>query len=123
MKMTPCPKPEPRGRKPRKRLNKIGPVGRRRLAANKARRPLAEVITWCELRGVLKSKGISHSRCDGEELTWAHSVKHRGNDPVLEAECCRGCPRHHYFVTDLLSHEQQKEIVCEAIRRRQYEMS
>lgn len=61
-------------------LRRIGKIGKRRLAANKARKPLADNIGHCEVGPILKARGITFRNCLGD-LTWAHSKKHRGNDP------------------------------------------
>lgn len=114
--MTTWPKPTS-PRKARKPMNKIGKVSKRRLAANKARKPLAEQIGRCEVGPILKARGITFRNCLGD-LTWAHSRKHRGNDPVLEEEVARCCTLHHYYVLDLLPPAQTAEIVREAIRLR-----
>lgn len=120
--MTAFPKPI-RREKVKKGLNKLGPVGRRRLEANKKRKPLADTINFCEIGPILRNRGISFVRCDNEPLTWAHSVKcsKRGRDPILEDETARSCWRHHAFVLDLLKPELTAEIVREAIRRRKAE--
>lgn len=112
--MLPKPTPKPKIRKP---MNRIGPVGRRRLAANKKR----PEINHCEIGPILKQRGITFVRCLGD-LTWAHSVKahKRGRDPELEKEVARSCETHHYYVLDLLRPELTAEIVREAIRRRDY---
>ena len=122
--MTAFPK-QPRPKKERKPMARIGPVGRRRLAANKARKPLAEregYYNICELRPVLSMLGITHTRCEGD-IEWCHASKKRCKDaepgtPEHEDTCCRGCQRHHYFFTDILPPAKTQEVVMMAIRFR-----
>jgi hypothetical protein len=113
------PKPI-RKEKERRPMNKLGPVSKRRLAANKLRKPLAEEINHCEIARILRWRGITFTRCSGP-LTWAHSVKcsKRGKDPVLEQEVVRACTTHHYYFADLLKPELTAEIVRQAIELRE----
>lgn len=105
-----------------KPMNRVGRVAKRRLALVAELKAQAAKENWlnrCEVRPILKERGITHSKCSGP-LTFAHSVKchKRGKDPVLDRECARACTAHHYFFTDLLPPEQTAEVIREAIRRR-----
>lgn len=107
---------------PRKPLNRIGPVTKRRLALVAELTEQAREEGWllvCEVAPVLRAKGITFVRCMGP-LTFAHSVKchKRGLDPDLDHETARSCELHHYEYLDKLKPEQTKEIVREAIERR-----
>lgn len=104
-------------------LNRIGKVGKRRLALVAELTEQAREEGWllvCEVAPVLRAKGISFARCSGPK-TFAHSVKtaKRGKDPVLDREVCRSCTQHHFYVLDLLEPELTREIVTTAIRWRE----
>lgn len=108
--------------KPRKPMNRIGPVAKRRLALVAELKQQAERENWhdrCEVGPILKERGLTFVRCGGP-LTFAHSVKcsKRGKDPVLDRECARACQIHHYFTLDLLAPEKTADIVKTAIARR-----
>src|SRR5690242_12655054 len=104
-KMESFPKPVRRERV-KKPMNRIGKVGRRRLALVAELTEQATREGWintCELTRVLRWNGVSFSSCSGP-LTFCHSQKcsKRGRDPVLDREVARGCEGHHFFVLDLL---------------------
>lgn len=105
---------------PRKAMNRIGKVGRRRLRVSAELKREAEDNghDYCELRAVLRDSGISDTRCFGE-LENCHSVKcsPRGSDPVLDRETARGC-EHHHRIMDADTHAVQLATVRAAIARR-----
>ncbi len=101
-------------------ISPIGTVGRAHLALNVELTKQAREEDWfhiCELRPVLVEFGLAGRRCSGP-LTFAHSRKHRGNDPVLDREVARGCEGHHFYVLDELHPRLQERIVRECISRR-----
>lgn len=109
--------------KPRKALNRIGPVTKRRLALVAELTEQATREGWlniCEVAPVLRAKGISFRNCGGAK-TFAHSVKchKRGKDAVLDREVARCCSQHHFYLLDLLPPEQTAEVVRAAIARRE----
>lgn len=107
------------------RLRALGKVGRRRLAANKARKAThVEWLDHCEIGPILRNRGITFVRCMGP-LEFCHARK--GHHRIKKAEIgtpehedtvARGCSLHHESYLDLLPPEQTCEIVLEAIRRR-----
>lgn len=125
--MTACPKPEPRGRKPRKPLNPLGKVGKRRLAANARRK--AENPPWmniCEVAPILRQRGITFTRCYGD-LEWAHARKKRSKhaavgSPEHHDTVIRACQLHHRtYLDELMKADDACAVFMEAIRRRKYE--
>jgi len=117
------PKPV-RKEKVRKPLNQLGPVGKRRLAANKRRKlENPEWMNRCEIAPILRNRGITFTRCFGD-LEWAHARKKRSKNapvgsPEHEDTVIRACQLHHRtYCDELMKADDACSVFMEAIRRR-----
>jgi len=121
--LTAFPKPV-RKEKVKRRINPIGPVGKRRLAANKRRK--AEnppYFNICKVAPILRERSITFTRCYGD-LEWAHARKKRSKHaavgtPEHEDTVIRACSWHHRkYLDELMKADDACSVMMEAIRRR-----
>lgn len=110
--------------KPKRRINRIGPVGRRRLEANQRRK--AENAPWmhiCEVAPILRERSITFTRCYGD-LEWAHARKKRSKSaavgtPEHHDTVIRACEFHHRtYLDELLKADVACDVMMTAIARR-----